>query len=352
LEALKQARVGEKIRINKYSATRSPSISGNAEQINDDRQAHTTNILVSVLLKRFSPAKKRPQIYEKSKRNEFDHSSYNFDQPDLPLRTYIREQLDEANWAPTLKEIEAEYDSYSPIFVSDDTQSGDPTKSDEIELARQKAFVDKLRNTLYPQSGYFRISTSDNVLSLELLSRPDSSADKTISYPNLIDVFATLESDRAYYFMAPFRGTTLQDLLKYSSGVLNSNVKKSFIAYQLLRGVKSLHQQGVVHGGLKLSNILVDENLWIKLTGFECAAPLNSTGRTGKDHQSLSTRIPRALSDESLTMKWVRGEISNFSYIMALNHFAGRSSYWRSQFPSHFTLDYGFYWTHTFSELA
>lgn len=29
------------------------------------------------------------------------------------------------------------------------------------------------------------------------------------------------------------------------------------------------------------------------------------------------------IQEEPLVMKWVRGEISNFSYLMALNHFAG-----------------------------
>ncbi|RIB14108.1 hypothetical protein C2G38_1973800 [Gigaspora rosea] len=128
--------------------------------------------------------------------------------------------------------------------------------------------------------------------------------------PNIIDVFAVLESERAYYFMAPYRGTTLEDLLKYSSGVLNSNVKKSFILYQLLRTVQSLHMKGVIHGGLKPSNILVDENLWVTLTGFECSIP-------------RIENIPE-IQDDSLTIKWVHGNISNFDYIMALNHLAGR----------------------------
>lgn len=84
---------------------------------------------------------------------------------------------------------------------------------------------------------------------MELLSSPDWSSDVPTTSPNLIDVFAVLESDRAFYFMAPYRGTTLQDLLKFSSGVLNSNVKKLFILYQILKTIQKLHQKGVIHGG-------------------------------------------------------------------------------------------------------
>jgi hypothetical protein len=74
-------------------------------------------------------------------------------------------------------------------------------------------------------------------------------ADNAPTSPNIIDIFAVVETGRAYYFLASYRGTTLQDLLQYSSGVLNSNVKKAFIVYQLLRSVKNLHESGVVHGG-------------------------------------------------------------------------------------------------------
>ena len=118
-----------------------------------------------------------------------------------------------------------------------------------------KEFVKKFIEILYPESAYFRIKSphseadSGDTLFMELLSNPDWSSDVPTTSPNLIDVFAVLESNNAFYFMAPYRGTTLQDLLKYSSGVLDSNVKKSFILYQILKTAQKLHQKGVIHGG-------------------------------------------------------------------------------------------------------
>jgi len=114
---------------------------------------------------------------------------------------------------------------------------------------RWKVFVDQFLSILYPNSAYFRVidqETADNMLSLH---KSSVSTDTTLTSPNIIDIFAVIESSRAYYFLASYKGTTLQDLLKYSSGVLNSNVKKAFIVYQLLHSVKSLHERGVVHGG-------------------------------------------------------------------------------------------------------
>ncbi|KAL0079254.1 hypothetical protein J3Q64DRAFT_1645069 [Phycomyces blakesleeanus] len=125
---------------------------------------------------------------------------------------------------------------------------------------------------------------------------------------NLPDVFAIIESENAYYFLASYRGTTLQDLITYNPGVLSSNFKKGFVVYQLLRAVASLHSRGILHGRQVASNILVDENLWTQLAGMECGAnPMDID-----------------VKEEPLVIKWVRGEISNYSYIMALNHLAGR----------------------------
>ncbi|KAH8547605.1 hypothetical protein BGW37DRAFT_432375 [Umbelopsis sp. PMI_123] len=125
------------------------------------------------------------------------------------------------------------------------------------------------------------------------------------STSNLAEVFAIVESEKAYYFIASYKGTTLQDLITYNPGILSSNMKKSFVIYQLLRAIGGLHSRGFVHGALRASNIFIDENLWLQLAGMEF---------------SVNTTI----QEESLVMRWVRGNISNFTYLMALNHLAGR----------------------------
>jgi hypothetical protein len=68
------------------------------------------------------------------------------------------------------------------------------------------------------------------------------------STSNLAEVFAIVESEKAYYFIASYKGTTLQDLITYNPGILSSNMKKSFVIYQLLRAIGGLHSRGFVHG--------------------------------------------------------------------------------------------------------
>lgn len=80
------------------------------------------------------------------------------------------------------------------------------------------------------------------------LRHVDSRIGTELANSNLPDVFAIIESDSAYYFLASYRGTTLQDLITYNPGVLSSNLKKSFVVYQILRALASLHSRGVIHG--------------------------------------------------------------------------------------------------------
>ncbi|KAI7849268.1 hypothetical protein BDC45DRAFT_280949 [Circinella umbellata] len=194
---------------------------------------------------------------------------------------------------------------------------------------KYKIFLKRIQQMLWPRCKRFRIENNDdrNDSQLVLIEEPtidggnDDDKDNTklhhidtqigteLANSNLPDVFAIIESDSAYYFLASYRGTTLQDLITYNPGVLSSNLKKSFVVYQILRALASLHSRGVIHGSLKASNILVDENLWTQLGGMECSMDLEDL----------------AIEEEPLVMQWVRGDISNFSYLMALNHLAGKA---------------------------
>ncbi|CAO3703226.1 unnamed protein product [Rhizopus stolonifer] len=141
---------------------------------------------------------------------------------------------------------------------------------------------------------------------------------------SLSDVFCLIETETAYYFLSSYRGTTLQDLLTYNPGVLNSNLKKGFVTYQLLRVIASLHSRGIMHGNLKASNILIDENLWIQITGIEYEPNPFDFDIKKWIYEKEMTKITKSVSEEPLVIQWVKGDISNYSYLMALNYLAGR----------------------------
>jgi serine/threonine protein kinase len=136
-----------------------------------------------------------------------------------------------------------------------------------------------VQSLLWPDCKWFNKVSSNStneedhvILKRKVNSRDINQAEAVeadTSNSNMPEVFSLIETDQSYYFLASYRGATLQDLITYNPGVLSSNLKKSFIIYQLLRVIASLHSRGILHGSLKASNILVDENLWIQLAGIE-----------------------------------------------------------------------------------
>lgn len=153
----------------------------------------------------------------------------------------------------------------------------DDYKEEEEEDQEQADFVRTIQTMLWPNCKRFRKVASDTTqdndtddyIVLQQKEEPVLEQASDTANANLPHVFALIETDTAYYFLASYRGATLQDLITYNPGVLSSNLKKSFIIYQLLRVIASLHSRGIMHGCIKASNILVDENLWVQLAGIE-----------------------------------------------------------------------------------
>ncbi|CAO3674448.1 unnamed protein product [Rhizopus microsporus] len=203
------------------------------------------------------------------------------------------------------------FDVYKPIFNPAD-------KTHEI-------FIQRILDLLWPKCNWFK-KTRENMthIFLEKKKRPDSQETTENCNSNLSDMFAMVETENAYYFLSSYRGTTLQDLLTYNPGVLNTKLKKGFVTYQLLRVIASLHSRGIMHGNLKASNILIDENLWIQVTGLEYEPNPADFDIRKWIYEKEMTKMTKSIPEEPLVIQWVKGDISNYSYLMALNHLAGR----------------------------
>ncbi|ORX90794.1 hypothetical protein K493DRAFT_287634 [Basidiobolus meristosporus CBS 931.73] len=180
---------------------------------------------------------------------------------------------------------------------------------------------------LFPQCKHYQIIQNENpgrdTLTLEFLPSQETHQRRK-SIPNVLEPFALIESSRAYYFLATNTSSTLEDMLNFNPRILqNSNTKRSFIVYQLLKSISQFHSHGILHGGLKLSNIFIDEHLWLSITGFQgYADKVSQVAQFLENDRQYN--IPPEIEDEPLVMKWVRGEIPNFRYILMLNHLAGR----------------------------
>ena len=99
-------------------------------------------------------------------------------------------------------------------------------------------------------------------------------------HPNLANMKFIFQTDLRLYFVMPFiKGSELYKVFSKNKRFSESVVK--FIATQIVYGVGALHEQGYMHRDLKLENIMLDENGYIKLIDFGLAENI------GKDRQTM-----------------------------------------------------------------
>ena len=175
----------------------------------------------------------------------------------------------------------------------------------------------------------------------------------------LSPLIVALESDSAYYLVYNYHRFTLFDCLIHSPSILESSTSRQmFILYQILHMVNYCHSKGVTLGDINLKNIYIDGRLWVQFylppsalvpfTGNQMqhddkerehsvmSTPTPSDMPTTEvvDHAHTATDetakgvrsgyVPPALSLSDAVIKWQRGELTNFDYIMILNYYAGR----------------------------
>lgn len=155
-----------------------------------------------------------------------------------------------------------------------------------------------------------------------------------------------IETPSAYCFISKYYENTMEDLINFNFYLLKkSNTKKAFLIYQLFDSLYMLHSNGIIHGNLKMSNIYVDESLWIRIKGInfglnnqrlsiknKSKVNVETTLTMGNEHPNVSNLLSYSTTQEyesdnyfsNLVSQWTEGYISNFDYIMELNKLAGR----------------------------
>ena len=207
-------------------------------------------------------------------------------------------------------------------------------------------------------------------------------------HANLTPLLSALESKNAFYLIYPYMRFTLFDATVHSPAMLEDSLAKPlFVLFQLLKLLDHCHNKGITLGEINLKSLFVDTRLWVKvrlLPDMFCSprpsedtnqtrsektagntesdveppdfhqsvspTPLNtlspgpqilsgsSNTLTGGSHSTssppptqvssssstLSSYVPPTLHLSEATKKWRYGELSNFDYLMLLNHNAGR----------------------------
>lgn len=243
----------------------------------------------------------------------------------ITAEAYAREILDmeEEKGAPKTGKKTAEhcidYTSFRPIIESmePDEYGDNTTESATSPEVNNTKLIEHVLDVIYPTTLRYKVifsaGNNDDEPPTKCLALGKTAAEKEPSElprqapANISSATVIIETESAHYCLSPHRSggatglTTLQDLLRFNPGNLSSSLKKGFLAYQLLKAVRALHANGVIHGGLHASNIYIDENLWITLGGIKCSVPHRRIAPPAEEHPRALRRISQSLPKGSVT---------------------------------------------------
>lgn len=184
--------------------------------------------------------------------------------------------------------------------------------------------------------------------------------DSSSIYNNIVPIIALVETESRFFVVQPYVESKLKSIVSYSPAILSSSYAKAlFILYQILQAMKTFHELGLSVGDLNIDSILLDKNLWVYLPiprlkslhsledqKLPDPEPTNSTSaeidRGIKLQSSRVTDGTSLVCDAQVCIQncqymqynfgnlpdlmdnWVQRKLSNFQYLMILNHLAGR----------------------------
>eukprot|EP01133_Synstelium_polycarpum_P019386 gene19386-23210_t len=227
-------------------------------------------------------------------------------QPNETLSSW--EYFDELNSTPIFYHINPLYNmTNSDNYTVQEKQLNQSTKKNELDKEFFKAIVQSFSTYISPLPNSIHFNDSSIPTSI------DYSAPNLLKiHPNILPIVEILESERAFFLVHRRFKYTLDGLLRYSSQFFQRNSKiTAFVLYQLIQLISFLHDKEIVHGDLTPASIHIDERMWLGLTSFAFPrTPLYTTPVTDLLGSAVGA--------------WTRGEISNYTYLMALNHLAHR----------------------------
>lgn len=185
------------------------------------------------------------------------------------------------------------------------------------------------------------VTTLENSDSKNKLHEENDFSSNELRLSGLLAIYGVLESQDAYFVLEPFAPHSLQDVVWFSPSVISSTVTKPlFLFYQILKMFETFHALGYYCMVDSLRDILLGNCLWLHLSVSSANFGNFATGESATNNNSHDGVEVKSDSKETyccdssspfqnlglpeLIDKWVKKEISNFDYLMALNRVAGR----------------------------
>ncbi|KAI0049461.1 kinase-like protein [Auriscalpium vulgare] len=132
----------------------------------------------------------------------------------------------------------------------------------------------------------------------------ESAVWRTLTHEHILPLFDSVHTPYAdYFFMLLCPAGSLFDILSRDGRPALPHDDVGMMFRQVVRGLRYLHEQaGIVHGDMKLENVLVDESGVCRIADFGMARPIEHTPSTAKPaqpvrpHRSLKSQLPTHLS--------------------------------------------------------
>lgn len=108
--------------------------------------------------------------------------------------------------------------------------------------------------------------TKLNTKSLKMLFR-EVSIMKLLNHPNIVKLFEVIETEKTLYLVMEYitKGEVREFIVK--KGRMKENVARQMFR-QIVSAVQYLHSKNIVHRDLKAENLLLDNNLNVKIVDF------------------------------------------------------------------------------------
>lgn len=246
------------------------------------------------------------------------------------LFSQLLEYISQTNYKNLWKESYKKYSSSSEF-----------NKETQVNLLD---YNDVLKETIIRIYGCPIINTYDSDLSVNSSKQFDVNL-------NILPVCCAVETLNAIFLIhSPYFEHNLNDCVTFSPAILDKcYTKPLFIVYQLINILKSVHDRSLTLGDISLNDIYMTEDLWIHVFPqissniyVQESSQLESKNSILQDCRKVGHRFNGnqiceycgiktydkvQVSNESLEkvcQLWIEGQISNFTYISALNRLSGR----------------------------
>ncbi|KAL7752834.1 hypothetical protein RI367_001837 [Sorochytrium milnesiophthora] len=182
---------------------------------------------------------------------------------------------------------------------------------------------------LFPDTPVYAATATDDTLEQQHFIVPSVYPRDVRQHPHLLPPRLILQLSKYTYVLYRVPGLSWREIMDFHARDL-AREQKTFVIYQLRKLIADFVRSGVTFGRLDLSNIYLEENVWLQLLIVpDGIVSIGSSSHGGRKRslsqpptESATALIRKTIVDTPL-MAWSRGQMSNFDYIMALNEMAG-----------------------------